>query len=338
MWRIGDIAVDGRVALGPMSGFTFPSYRDFMKPFGVAVSFTEMTSSMGVIHDSERTASMYLDFKGNRPIGLQLFGGDPESLAEASAKALKTNPGIDFIDINMGCPVPKVLRSRSGSALMEDPARCGEIVKAVKRKTGIPVTVKTRLGKSMESINFRDVLDNVISAGADAVTLHARTVKEGYSGTPHFDLAESLQSEIPVPLIISGNIFTLDDAVSAVRTTGAKGVMVARGGIGNPYLVTQIDTWFREGRRLPDPTVSDQIRWCRELSDAVIEEKGEEVGVRKLRSIAPKFVSGCRMCNAYRRILATEPETREDLFRILDAIEERMGSQKARVACAHRED
>ena len=155
MWRIGDISIDGRVALGPMSGFTFPSYRDFMKPFGVAVSFTEMTSCMGVIHDSERTASMYLDFKGNRPIGLQLFGGDPDSLAEASVKAMRMNPGIDFIDINMGCPVPTVLRSRSGSALMEDPERCGEIVKAVKRRTGIPVTVKTRLGKSMESMHTR---------------------------------------------------------------------------------------------------------------------------------------------------------------------------------------
>ncbi|MBO4568497.1 MAG: tRNA-dihydrouridine synthase [Candidatus Methanomethylophilaceae archaeon] len=337
MWKIGDIPVDGRAVLGPMSGFTFPSYRDFMKPFGVAVSFTEMTSCMGVIHDSERTASMYLEFGRNRPTGLQLFGGDPESLAEASAKALKTNPAIDFIDINMGCPVPKVLRSRSGSALMDDPARCGQIVKAVKRRAEVPVTVKTRLGRSMESLNFREVLDEVVSAGADAVTLHARTAKEGYSGEPHFDMAESLQSELPVPLIISGNVFSLDDAVSAVRITGAKGVMVARGGIGNPFLVTQIDRWFRDGRRIPSPTISDQIRWCKELSDAVIAEKGEAVGVRKLRSIAPKFVSGCRMCNAYRRVLATEPETREDLFRILDRIEERMGSERAHATCTHEE-
>ncbi len=213
MWNIGDIRIDGRVVLGPMSGFTFASYRDFMKPFGVAVSVTELTSAMGIIHDCDRTASMYVGFGPNHPTGLQLFGSDPERMADAAEMALGMNPNIDFFDINMGCPVPKVLRSGSGSALMGNPRRCGEIVKAVKKRTGMPVTMKTRLGKSMDSINFRDVVEESVSAGADCVMLHARTVKERYSGTPHYDLVEGFQKDVPVPVVVSGNIYTLDDAI-----------------------------------------------------------------------------------------------------------------------------
>ncbi len=213
MWKIGDVPADGKAVLGPMSGFTFASYRDFMKPFGVAVSITELTSSAGIIHDSERTGSMYVDFGPNYPTGLQLFGSNPEEIAKAACIASKMNPNVSFFDINMGCPVPKVLRSGSGSALMSDPGRCGEIVRAVKAATGMPVTIKTRLGKSLESINFREILDATISAGADAVAIHARTVKERYTGQPHYDMVEGLQKELAVPLIISGNIYSLGDAI-----------------------------------------------------------------------------------------------------------------------------
>ena len=167
MWRIGDIRIDGRVVLGPMSGFTFASYRDFMKPFGVAASVTEMTSAMGIIHDCDRTASMYVGFGKNYPTGLQLFGGDPERIAKAAELALRMNPNIDFFDVNMGCPVPKVLRSGSGSALMDDPRRCGEIVRSIKRRTERPVSIKIRLGRSMDSLTFRDVIREAAEAGVE---------------------------------------------------------------------------------------------------------------------------------------------------------------------------
>jgi tRNA-dihydrouridine synthase len=211
-WKIGDISVDGPVVSGPMSGYTSRSYRDFMKPFGVAVSMTEMTSAVGILNSDAKTGD-YVMFDRNYPTGLQLFGHSADDIAKAAAKALKWNPNIDFFDINMGCPVPKVLRSGSGSALMSDPGRCGEIVRAVKTATGMPVTIKTRLGKSLESINFREILDATISAGADAVAIHARTVKERYTGQPHYDMVEGLQKELAVPLIISGNIYSLGDAI-----------------------------------------------------------------------------------------------------------------------------
>ncbi|MBO4797650.1 MAG: tRNA-dihydrouridine synthase family protein [Candidatus Methanomethylophilaceae archaeon] len=326
MWKIGDIDIDGKAVLGPMSGFTFESYRNFMRPFGIALSFTEMTSSQGIIHDCERTSSMYIGFRPDRPTGLQLFGNSPETISESAAIALKKNPGIDFFDVNLGCPVPKVRRSGSGSALAEYPEKCGQTVRCIKKRTGLPVTVKIRLGKSMDSLNYREVIRETVSAGADAVTVHARTVKEGYSGIPHYDLIRNLGSEISVPLIVSGNIFSLDDAVNAIRITGADGVMIARGGIGNPFLATQIDSWFRYGKRLPDPAAGEQIKNCKILSEMIISEKGEEAGVRKLHSIAPKFLSGYGGCRRYRHELANVPRTKEELFAILEKVNAQIDS------------
>ena len=274
MWRIGDIEIDGKVVLGPMSGITSRGYRDFMKPFGVAVSVTEMTSDTGILHGYARTGE-YVKFDRNYPTGLQLFGSDPEVLAKAAAAALSKNPNIDFFDTNMGWPVPKVMRSGSGSILMADPAKCGEIVRSVKRAVDVPVTAKIRLGLTLDTINFRQVIGELESAEADAIAVHARTRSERYVGTPHYDLLEGLQSEMSVPLIVSGNIYSLDDAVRAVTSTGAAGIMVARGGVGNPFLVTQIDRYFRTGEVLPDPDLPTQVVWCLELADRLIEEISE---------------------------------------------------------------
>ena len=327
--RIGGLEAGGRVVLGPMSGFTSSSYREFMRPFGVAVSVTEMTSDAAVVHGLERSRG-YVEFGPCPLTGLQLFGRDPELMAEAAAKALSLNPNIDFFDVNMSCPVEKVVRAGAGSALMSDPCRCGDIVRAMCRATELPVTVKLRLGRTMETVNFREVIEETASAGASAVSLHVRTAREGYAGEPHYDMVEGLRREMPVPLVISGNIYTLDDAVRAVGITGADGVMVARGGVGDPFLVTQIDRWLRTGERLPEPTVSQQVDWCLELMDRVFREKGEEVGLRKMRCFAPRFVIGCRGGREYRRRLASEPRTREEMTALLEEVREMKGRQTIR--------
>ncbi|MBQ8179075.1 MAG: tRNA-dihydrouridine synthase [Candidatus Methanomethylophilaceae archaeon] len=329
MWRIGDLEFDGHVVLGPMSGFSFNSYRRFMRPFGVAVSVTEMVSSMGLVYGQKRTGD-YVRFEADHPTGMQLFGSRPEAMAEAARIALETNPTVSFLDVNMGCPVPKVIRSSSGSALMKDPARCGDIVRAMKDAVDVPVTVKTRLGWDMDSVNYRDVLEEVVSAGADAITIHARTKEELYTGRPHFDMMADLQSDLSVPLIVSGNIYSVEDAVNAMETTGATAVMVARGGVGNPFLVTQIDSMIRTGRAPPNPTISQQVDWCLELVDMVLEEKGPDMGISKLRSIAPRFVSGCRDCREFRRKLAREAFDRDNLVRILLEVRDEMGDQRVR--------
>jgi tRNA-dihydrouridine synthase B len=329
MWRIGDLNIDGRVVLGPMSGFSSSGYRDFMKPFGVALSMTEMVSDMGVIHSIARTDG-YIRFGPNHPTGLQLFGSNPERLAQAAAKAVQYNPNIDLIDVNMGCPVAKVLRSGSGSLLMRDPVRCGEIIREIKRSVDVPVTAKIRLGYDNLNINFRTVISELEAAGVDAICVHPRTRTERYLGVPHYDMVQGLRSEMSVPLIISGNIFSLDDAINALEITGAEGVMVARGGVGNPFLVTQIDHYLRTGETLPNPTIAQQVDWCMQLADMIVEEKGEDAAFRKLRSFAPKFVAGCTRCRQYRLRLATETVDRDSLAAIMGEIRDRLGDERIR--------
>jgi tRNA-dihydrouridine synthase B len=331
MWKIGDLELDGRVILGPMAGFTSRGYRAFMEPFGVAASVTEMTSDMGVIYGTDRTESDYVTFESERPTGLQLFGHDPECLAKAASKALEINPNIAFIDVNMGCPVPKISRSGAGCVLMKDPKLCGDIVRRIKGSVDVPVTAKVRLGWTMATVNFREVLDEVISAGADAVCLHPRTRDERYVGTPHYDMIEGLRKELSVPLIISGNIYSLDDAITAVNVTGAEGIMVARGGVGNPYLITQIDTYFREGIRLENPTISQQTHWCLALADRLLGEKDAIEAMAKMRSMAPKFIAGCDGCREYRYLLATETYSRDTLLDLLMEIEHYLGDQRIHV-------
>lgn len=326
MWRIGGIGLEGRVVLGPMSGVTSASYREFMKPFGTAASVTEMTSDMGIVNMVRRTED-YMRFDPLYPTGLQIFGSGPNHLAEAAEAALRFNPNIDFIDVNMGCPVKKVLRSYAGSYLLKNPARCGDIIREIKRRVDVPVTAKIRLGWDSGSINFRTVIDELQSAGADAIALHARTREEKYGGEPHYDLVEGLQREMSVPLIISGNIYSLDDAIRAREATGAEGVMVARGGVGNPFLVTQIDRYFRTGDRLPNPTVSQQIDWCYDLADRLYGQFREDIATGLMRGFAPKFVSGCHRCREYRLRLATGIVDRPSMVSILEEIRERMGDE-----------
>ena len=325
-WGIGDLKVDGRVVLGPMSGYTSPSYRDFMKPFGVAVSVTEMVSDKGVVYNQPRTND-YLRFPPNHPTGVQLFGGDPEEMALAASKALKINPDIAFFDVNMGCPVNKVTRNGGGSSLMRNPELCGGIVRTMKKAVDVPVTAKIRLGWSRSEMNFREVIDELQSADVDCVMIHVRTRSEKYAGNPDYNDVRDLRSEMSVPLVVSGNIYSLEDAVHALDVSGAEGVMVARGGVGNPFLVTQIDEYCRTGRSLPNPTVSQQVDWCLQFTDMLLQEKGEEVAVRKMRSYAPRFIAGCRYGREYRKMLATETRDLDTLRAMLEDIRNARGDE-----------
>jgi tRNA-dihydrouridine synthase B len=327
MWKLGDLEISGRVVLGPMSGYTSSGYRDFMKPFGVAVSVTEMISATGLLHGQDRTMD-YVRFPRNAPTGVQLFGNGPETMAFAAREAMKANPDIDFFDINMGCPASKVLRTSAGAALMDDPERCGEIVRMVKWAVDVPVTAKIRLGANAERMNFRKVIKVLEDAGVDAIALHARTKAERYIGEPHYDLIKNLQSEMSVPLIVSGNIYTADDAKNALDVTGAAAVMVARGGVGNPFLITQTDRLLRTGEVLPNPTISQQVDWCLELADRIMAEKGDEEGIMKMRSIAPRFIAGCHRSRIYRRRLAVETVDRTSLEALLEDVRARMGDER----------
>ncbi|MBR0440294.1 MAG: tRNA-dihydrouridine synthase family protein, partial [Bacilli bacterium] len=274
MWKLGNFEIDSRVVLAPMAGYTFKSYREFMAPFGAGVTVTEMVSDMGLIYGNKETKE-YIDFeKRDFLTGVQLFGHDPETIKKAAEIALNLNNYIDFFDVNMGCPVPKVTETGAGSSLMKNPRLCGDIIRAIKSVIDKPVTAKIRLGWDNNSINFLEVIDELTKAGVDMIAIHARTKKELYLGTPHFELLKDLRSKMKVPLVVSGNIFTLDDALSAIEITGADAVMVARGAVGNPYLLKQIDNYFKTGERLSDPSLKEQLEWCKTLGEEVAKDKG----------------------------------------------------------------
>lgn len=318
MYKIGNLEINSKVFLAPMAGITFDSYRRFMANFGYGVAVTEMVSDMGLIYGNEETNTYVTYEKGKYPVGVQLFGNDPETFKKAAKIALNINNSIAFFDVNMGCPVPKVVDHGSGSKLMQNPKLCGDIIRALKEVTDLPITAKIRLGWDNNSINYLEVISELEKAGVDMIGIHARTKKELYTGRPHFELLKDLRSKMNVPLAVSGNIFTLDDAIKALDITGADAVMVARGGVGNPFLLKQINHYYETGERLESPSLLDQLEWCYELGKMIVEEKGEERGTRIYRSIASKFLNGFPNSKEYKVRLTTELVDLKSLKKILD--------------------
>ena len=322
MWKLGKYDIKGKIVLAPMAGYTSEGYRKYLNSFGVDIAVTEMVSDMGLIYQNKETESYISYKKDNVLTGVQLFGSKPENLAKAAQIALKLNQDIDFFDVNMGCPVPKVTKTGAGSALMLNPSRCGEIIKAIKEVTDKPVTAKIRLGYN--EVNFLDVIHELENASVDAIGIHARTRKELYSGEPHFDLLKNLRKKMKVPLIVSGNIYTLHDAINALDITGADAVMVARGGVGNPFLITQIKHYFETGERLPNPSFLEQCDYCLALAKSMIEEKGELTAMRIYRGIAPKFFSGFPNSRTLRTVLATSLTNYQSLVSIIEEFKQEM--------------
>ena len=316
MWKLGNFEIKGKVVLAPMAGITSEGYRKYLNSFGVDICVTEMVSDMGLIYQNKETESYVRFQKDNVLTGLQLFGFNPENIAKAAKLALDINPSIDFFDVNMGCPVPKVTKTGAGSHLMLDPKLCGNIIRALKEITDKPVTAKIRLGYN--EVNFKDVIKELENAGVAAIGIHARTRKELYSGQPHYDLLKDLRKEMKVPLMVSGNIYTLDDAINALNITGADAVMVARGGVGNPFLITQIKHYFETGERLPNPSFKEQCEYCLALAKSMVEEKGELTAMRIYRGIAPKFFSGFANSRTLRTVLATSLTDYQSLVNIIE--------------------
>ena len=321
MWKLGNLEIKGKVLLAPMAGYTCSGYRRFMKKFGVDICVTEMVSDMGLIYGNKETFSYLNATESEYPLGVQLFGSDPKNIAKAAQICLNSMKNISFFDINAGCPVYKVTKGGAGSALLKNPEILAEMVRELKKVTTIPVTVKIRLGWDHNHINFLEVIKLLEEAGVDGIGIHGRTTKELYSGTPHYDLLKDLRDKMNVPLMVSGNIFTLEDAINAIETTKAECVMVARGGVGNPFLITQIKHYFETGEKLMGPSLEEQKQYCLELAKEIVNEYGENKGMRIYRSMAPKFFQGYPNSKELRTQLSQNLNTFADLENILNSIQ-----------------
>lgn len=317
MFKLGNLEIKSNIILAPMAGITSSAYREFYASFGVGYVVTEMVSDMGLIYGNKETKSYVTFERLDVPTGVQLFGNSAENLAKAALICEKMNSNIDFYDVNMGCPVPKVTKTGAGSSLMNNPKLCGDIVRAIKEATHKPVTVKIRLGSGNNKAQFIEVIKEVIAAGVDLIAIHPRSAKEMYSGQPHWGLVKDLKKNVNVPLIVSGNIYTVEDAVRAMEITGADGVMVARGGVGNPLLISNINNYFNN-KELFTANLDQQIGFCLELARLFIEEKGENVAMRTYRGIATKFFDGFPKSKQLKCRLSTELNTYSDLLRIIE--------------------
>ncbi len=306
-----------RVVLGPMAGYTFYSYRKFMEKYKVAFSYTEMVSDMGIIYDNEETLSYLKTDDSEWPLGLQLFGSDAAHMAEAARKALEIEPRFAFIDINCGCPVSKVIKSGAGSALLSDPENIKKIVQEIKKTCNIPVSIKIRMGIDNQHLNYKEVIKAAISGGVDFVAIHARTRSMLYSGKPLYDELKDIKEWCSVPVVISGDIFSLDDVIRIDELIHPDFFMIARGGVGNPYLIKQINTYFKSGKKLRSPSIKKQLKHCLKLGKMICKDKGEEAGMRIYRSIAPHFISNVPHSRQIRTALSSNINTYADLKQII---------------------
>ena len=320
MGTIGGIKIDGIVLLGPMAGVTSLAYREFMKPFGVALSFSEMISDCAIVYGNKKTEGYFVTSSVDRPVGLQLFGCDP-AMSVKAVGILESKADYDLLDLNFGCPVHKVTKTGAGSSFLKDTDRLYRYARAIVMASHKPVTAKIRLGYDLEHVNFRENAAALVSAGVSLITIHSRTTSELYAGTAHHDWLKDFGKELSVPLCISGDVFTPEAAIEAMKLTGASYVMVARGGLGNPRLVTNINRLYEGKEVLPAPSLQEEVGFARDFMHRLVLEKGESVAVKELRGLLPHFFRGFRGYKKIRNDIATLCFTLDDLEKVVKRVE-----------------
>ncbi len=297
--KIGNITIDGYAALAPMAGVADRAMREICAAHGACYTVGEMASAKGLVM-SDRKSEQLLDVKDDRYLcAVQLFGCEPEIMARAAEKAMQFDPPI--IDINMGCPAPKVAKTGCGSALMKTPKRAGEVVRAVVRTVNVPVTVKIRSGWNLDSINAVEVAKICEDAGAAAIAVHGRTREQMYAPPVNIDIIRQVKEAVRIPVIGNGDIFTPRDAADMYEQTGCDLVMVGRGALGRPWLFAQINAWLGHQRVIPDPPVSERMRIMLEHVEKLCAYKGDRVGMREARKHAAWYMKGIRGAASMRR-------------------------------------
>jgi len=295
--QIGSLQLDNRVVLAPMAGITDLPYRLLMKTFGAGLVFSEMVSAKGLIYAGKRTRELLTSAPAEHPLGIQLFGSDPQALAEATR--LVADDG-ELFDINMGCPVNKVVKDGSGSALMKDPPLIGRIVAAVRAATDKPLTVKIRSGWDFHDRNFLEVAKIAEREGADAVTLHPRTRSQGFGGQADWRQLAELKQSLGIPVIGSGDIFTPEDALRMVRETGCDGVMIGRGGYGNPWLIRDTVRLLEGAAAQPFPDPAERLAVARQHQQLQIEIFGAHKALFEMRKHLCWYARGLDGAAAFR--------------------------------------
>ena len=315
--RIGTIEIPGKTALAPMAGVTDYAYRAISAELGAALTVTEMVSSRALVYQDKKSVGLLK----KTPMGIcgaQIFGNDPEVMAKGAVLALG-HSGCDFIDINMGCPMPKIVNNGDGSALMKDVELAGKIVRAVADAVDVPVTVKTRLGWDRGSINVVQMAKVLQDNGACAIAVHGRTKSMLYSGRADWDTIREVKQAVSIPVMANGDIFGAKEAVACLARTGADMVMVGRSAFGNPWVFAQINAAL-DGKDIPElPPLAQRVDVAVRQFELAKEDKGEHIACLEARKHFAWYLRGVSHSNYYKEKISYI-QTMEDVYKIAQGI------------------
>ena len=312
-WNIGSVKINNQVVLAPMAGISNSAFRRICKKMGCGLMYAEMVSDKAITFSNKKTLDMLYLTEEERPLVQQIFGSDVDSFVEA-AKYINDNMHPDIIDINMGCPVPKVaIKSQAGSALLKSPQKIFDIVSAVVKAVDVPVTVKIRSGWDNKSINAIEVAKIIEKAGASAICVHPRTRKQGYSGKADWSIIKQVKEAVNIPVIGNGDIKKPEDAKKMIEETGCDAVMIGRGVLGNPWLIKNTINYL-DGKGIESVSITDRVDMCLEHLNLLLNLKGEKIACLEIRNHIGWYFKGIKGANELKNKVYQTSNIRDIIF------------------------
>lgn len=320
MFKIGNIEIENPVVMAPMAGITNMAFRRIIKEFGAGLVYSEMVSDKALCYGNNKTIEMLQIDENEHPVSIQLFGGEVATMVQA-AKFIDEHSNCDIIDINMGCPVNKVLKADAGSKLLLYPDKIYEIVKGIVENVSKPVTVKIRSGFDHDHINAVEVAKLIEKAGASAIAIHGRTRSQMYEGKADWDIIRQVKEAVNIPVIGNGDIRSVEDAKRMFEQTNVDAIMVGRAALGNPWLIKQIVESLKTGKILPEPTHQEKIAQCLAHGRRLMEIEPEKIAMFQMRGHAPWYIKGLKSSARVKNELS-KIDTFEQLEHILKEYKE----------------